>query len=81
MRLGFTVFFKEKPPKENVLNTSEASNYEFKNICTRYPHGPLPPHGDYVLYKHGLYGFYGVPAPQASPPELGGVRGWSEQSL
>ena len=41
MRLGFTVFFKEKPPKGNYSKPSEATNkfntIIMKKVC--YPHG------------------------------------------
>ena len=41
MRLGFTVFFKEKPPKGNYSKPSEATNkfntINMKKVC--YPHG------------------------------------------
>ena len=50
MRLGFTVFFKEKPPKGNYSKPSEATNkfntINMKKVC--YPHGPLAHHCGYV---------------------------------
>ena len=48
MRLGFTVFFKEKPPKGNYSNPSEGNNLyiKIKNESCATLTGRLAPHGD-----------------------------------